>query len=73
MDSFSNLEKEIVILVAKGYSNREIAEKLRLAKQTVRNYLSVIYEKVGVHNRVALSNLAHEWGWAQKDDDDPDK
>ncbi|TAH50721.1 MAG: response regulator transcription factor [Chloroflexota bacterium] len=73
MDSLSNLEKEIVILVAKGYSNREIAEKLRLAKQTVRNYLSIIYEKLGVHNRVALSNLAHERGWVQKDDNDLEK
>ena len=47
MDTLTALEKEIVILVALGCKNREIADKLCLAEQTARNYSCVIYQKVG--------------------------
>ncbi len=63
MDTLTALEKEIVILVAQGYKNREIAEKLCLAEQTVRNRLCVIYEKVGVKNRAGLTMFAVRAGW----------
>jgi DNA-binding NarL/FixJ family response regulator len=52
------LEKEIVSLVAQGHTNHEIAEKLCLAEQTVRNYLSAIYAKTKAKNRVELAMLA---------------
>lgn len=58
MEPSNALEKEIVILVAQGFKNREIAEKLCLAEQTVRNYVCVIYQKVGVNNRAALVLVA---------------
>ena len=57
------LEKQIVILVAQGYTNREVAEKLCLAEQTVRNYVCAIYEKVGVKNRAGLTSYAWQQGW----------
>ncbi len=67
MDTLSSLEKEIVILVAQGLRNREIAEKLCLAEQTVRNYLSEIYRKVGVNNRAGLTSYAWRTGWIDED------
>lgn len=67
MQELSPLEKQIVILVAKGYSNNSIAKELRLANQTVRNYLTKIFEKVAVKNRTQLSNLAWQSGWTEQE------
>jgi DNA-binding NarL/FixJ family response regulator len=69
LDPLTALEKEIVILAAQGYSNREIAEKLCLVEQTVRNYLSVIYAKTRVKNRVGLTNYAWQQGWMDQSTD----
>ena len=48
-------EAEIIELVAKGYSNKEIAKELFLSEGTVRNYLSVILEKLGLRDRTQLA------------------
>ncbi len=48
-------EKSIIELVAKGLSNREIAETLYLSEGTVRNYLSVILEKLELRDRTQLA------------------
>lgn len=50
-------EKEIKIieLVADGLSNKEIASKLYLAEGTIRNYLSIILEKLGLRDRTKLA------------------
>ncbi len=48
-------ETELVTLVADGKTNREIAETLYLSEGTVRNYLSVILEKLGLRDRTQLA------------------
>lgn len=57
-------EREIQILtfIAQGYDNREIAERLHLAEQTVKNNISVLYTKLRVDNRVQASLKAIEAG-----------
>jgi DNA-binding CsgD family transcriptional regulator len=44
-------EREILRWVARGKSNREIADVLYLAPGTIRKHLDNVYEKLGVSNR----------------------
>ncbi len=53
--SMGEREKELIQLVAKGFSNREIADAMCLSEGTVRNYLSVILEKLGLRDRTQLA------------------
>lgn len=48
-------EKDIIEKVADGLSNREIAEELFLGEGTVRNYLSIILEKLNLRDRTQLA------------------
>jgi DNA-binding CsgD family transcriptional regulator len=50
-------EREISILVAKGHTYREIAERLGIKEQTVRDHLRSIFRKSAVNNRSALTAL----------------
>jgi DNA-binding NarL/FixJ family response regulator len=45
----------IVELVAEGLKNREIAQKLGITNQVIKNYLGTIYAKIGVNNRLELA------------------
>jgi DNA-binding NarL/FixJ family response regulator len=47
-------EEDVVRQVAEGFSNREIAEQLKLSEHTVKNYLFRIFEKLGISSRVEL-------------------
>jgi DNA-binding NarL/FixJ family response regulator len=47
-------EREILTLMTEGFSNKEIAERLVLQPQTVKNYGHVIMQKLGVHSRLDL-------------------
>jgi DNA-binding NarL/FixJ family response regulator len=51
-------EAEVVHLLADGLSTREISQKLDLSEHTIRNYLSAIYDKLGVSSRVELALYA---------------
>lgn len=48
-------EKDILILVAEGLNNKEIAEKLFLSEGTVRNYISIMLEKLSLRDRTQLA------------------
>jgi DNA-binding NarL/FixJ family response regulator len=52
-------EKRVIELVAQGLKNREIAQALGTTEFVVKNYLKVIYDKLGLWNRVELA-LWHE-------------
>jgi two-component system nitrate/nitrite response regulator NarL len=51
-------EAEVVHLLADGLSTRDISHKLALSEHTIRNYLSAIYDKLGVSSRVELALYA---------------
>lgn len=54
----SKREEQITVLVAEGYSNREISERLALSEHTIKNYLFRVFEKLGVTTRVGLTLYA---------------
>jgi two-component system, NarL family, nitrate/nitrite response regulator NarL len=48
-------QQQILRALLAGSTNREIASRLGLREQTIKNHLSVIYGKVGVRNRLELA------------------
>lgn len=54
-DELSSLEFSIAMLASRGWSNQEIAEHLKISHNTVRNYLSEIYIKLGIKKRGELN------------------
>lgn len=56
-------ENEVLKLVAEGKTTREISEELFLTAGTVRNYISTIFEKLDVSNRIEAISLYKEKGW----------
>lgn len=56
-------ELEILLLVARGLSNAQIASSLHLAEATVKRHLANVYQKMGVHSRGEASReaLTREW------------
>jgi DNA-binding NarL/FixJ family response regulator len=50
-------EAEIIELVSQGLSNNEISSELYISRSTVETHIKNIYQKMGIKNRVTLSNL----------------
>ena len=51
-------EREIVALVAQGFKNKEMAEKMFISEQTVKNHMHNIFDKLGVSDRLELALYA---------------
>jgi DNA-binding NarL/FixJ family response regulator len=61
-EPLSDREAEILDLLARGLSNREIALRLSLAEGTVKNYVSTILQKLGARDRTQAALRARELG-----------
>jgi len=61
-DPLTDREIEILRHLAEGLSNREIAARLYLAEGTVKNYVSNIFNKIGVRDRTQAALRARELG-----------
>jgi DNA-binding CsgD family transcriptional regulator len=67
LDSFfekygiSKREGEIIGLIIKGHSNREIEDKLFISLETVKKHIYNIYKKTGVKNRLQLNYLIRNY------------
>jgi len=55
MSDLTEKEKEIALMVADGLSNKEIAQKMKIALSTVKGHLHHIFEKTGVSDRISLA------------------
>jgi DNA-binding NarL/FixJ family response regulator len=56
-------ETEVVILAARGLSNRLVARELHISEATVKRHLANIYEEMGVHSRYEAVRRALEEQW----------
>ena len=61
-DNLTRRERQVLEQVARGHSNAQIAADLGIAPQTVRNYITSVYEKIGVRTRVEAVVWARERG-----------
>ncbi|WP_258358939.1 response regulator [Moorella sulfitireducens] len=60
--TLSAREQEVAALMVSGLNNRQIARQLQLTEGTVKNYISVIYEKIGTSDRkTAVAILAKQF------------
>ncbi|MCL5046078.1 MAG: response regulator transcription factor [Actinobacteria bacterium] len=62
IDSLTEREREIMILLAKGRTLREIAELLQISPKTVDFHRSNLMQKLGLHNRADLARYAVKHG-----------
>lgn len=60
--SLTKRERQIISLVCQGLKNQKIADLLFISEGTVRNHLTVIYEKLGAKDRFGLIILANRLG-----------
>ncbi len=59
----TNREIQVIELVSQGKSTKEIADTLSITSGTVRNYISIILEKLNVSNRIEAISKFKENGW----------
>jgi len=59
-------EVEVLRLIARGVRNRQIAEQLVIAEKTVANYVSSIYSKLQVADRVERCCVPERPGWSER-------
>ncbi len=68
--SLSAREQAVLAGLAQGLSNKEIASDLNLQEQTVKNYLSNLYRKLGIHDRIEAVFFAIRAGLNEKEPSD---
>ena len=62
LDVLTEKELELVRLIATGMSNKEIANTLAYSEKTVKNYLSIIFQKLNIRDRTQAAIMALKQG-----------
>lgn len=58
VDALSEREREVLVLLAQGLSNREIGERLSITEKTVKSHVGGVLSKLGVHSRTQAALVA---------------
>ncbi|HJQ09425.1 MAG TPA: response regulator transcription factor [Gemmatimonadaceae bacterium] len=64
-EALSDREREVLVRIARGYSNKEIAGDLGLSVKTVETYKARVAEKLGLRTRVEIVRFAARHGWLE--------
>lgn len=62
-DNLSDREREVLVRIARGFSNKEIAAELGVSVKTIETYKARVAEKLGLRTRVAIVRYAARQGW----------
>ena len=62
-EGLSERERDVLIFIAQGFSNKEAAERLHLSVRTVENHRARLMDKLGVRNVAELTLYALRAGW----------
>ena len=62
MEPLSDREREVLVMLAQGIPNKEIADKLHIAEGTVKNHVTNILDKLQVQNRTQAADIARRRG-----------
>jgi DNA-binding NarL/FixJ family response regulator len=62
VEPLSDREREVLVMLAQGIPNKEIADRLHIAEGTVKNHVSNILGKLQVQNRTQAANFARKQG-----------
>lgn len=62
IDSLSSREHEVLLLIAQGMGNQEIADKIFISTHTVKNHIDHIRQKIGIKSR----NELIAWAWSNE-------
>jgi DNA-binding NarL/FixJ family response regulator len=65
--ALSDREEEVLRLIARGHTNREIAARLDVSVKTVETHKARAMEKLGLDSRAAIVAYAIRWGWLTGD------
>ena len=57
LDCLSPRKRSVAVLVGQGVAQSDVANRLNLSPSTVNNYLSEVYERLDIHDKVMLSTL----------------
>lgn len=66
-DTLSEREREVLVFVAQGHTNQQIADKLFLSVKTVESYRARLMTKLGLRDRAELTRFATETGLLDND------
>ena len=60
MGNLTHREEEVVVLVARGLTNRQISRELGISERTAGNHIAKIFKKLGLHSRTQIASWASE-------------
>lgn len=72
-DGLSDREREVLVLVSTGATNKEIAQELTVTENTVKVHLRHILDKLDMRNRQQLAAYAVREGMAEEENEEPEE